>query len=413
MRIMYLTQWFDPEPGVIKGPEFVLALVDAGHDVTVVTALPNYPSGRIYPGYRLRPIMRETIGGIGIIRLPLYPSHDASSLRRSLNFLSFFLAALLYCLFRRQRFDLAYVYHPPITVGLAAAVAGLVRPLPFVLDVQDLWPDTIAATGMTGASRLVGPVGRLCDFVYRRARAIVAQSDGMRRALIARGVSPGKITTIRNWAQSEWLRQGHDTALSPLDGRRTRIVYGGNFGRAQALATVVDAAILLQQRGSNVEILLYGEGVEDAGLRARARTAGVSLLRFMDRVPREAIVPIFLAADALLMHLRDEALFRITIPSKTQFYLGLGRPIIAGVGGEAAALLRESGAAIVAPPDDAAALADAIERFAGLDAVDRRAMGEAGLAYYRRTFGFGEAIDRTLAVLAGTQEAALMTQAIA
>jgi len=142
MRIAYVTQWFEPEPNIVKGVAFVRALEQAGHQVTVVTGFPNYPTGRIYAGYRLRPIQHETVGGVRVVRLALYPSHDRSSVRRSLNFLSFFVSALLYLRFRRARFDLAYVYHPPITVGLAAALAGI----PFVLDVQDLWPDTIAAT---------------------------------------------------------------------------------------------------------------------------------------------------------------------------------------------------------------------------------------------------------------------------
>ncbi len=176
LRIAYLTQWFEPEPNIIKGVAFVQALQAAGHEVTVITGFPNYPEGRIYPGYRLRLLQRETLGGVPVIRLPLYPSHDGSSVRRSLNFLSFFLSCLVYLTIRRTRFDMAYVYHPPITVGLAAAIAGLFRRLPFVLDVQDLWPDTIAATGMPGAARLVGPLGACCAFVYRRASAIVAQS---------------------------------------------------------------------------------------------------------------------------------------------------------------------------------------------------------------------------------------------
>ena len=175
MRIVYLTQWFEPEPNIIKGVAFVRELQAAGHEVTVVTGLPNYPTGRIYPGYRLRAIQHEHVEGVRIVRLPLYPSHDTSTLRRSLNFLSFFLAALIYCLWRARRYDLAYVYHPPITVGLAAALAGLVRRLPFVLDVQDLWPDTVSTTGFSGARTLAKPIGFVCRFVYRRSNAIIAQ----------------------------------------------------------------------------------------------------------------------------------------------------------------------------------------------------------------------------------------------
>src|ERR1700761_8313366 len=183
MRILYLTQWFEPEPHNIKGLKFVRALKAAGHEVTVVTGFPNYPSGRVYPGYRVKLIQRERIEGVDVVRLALYPNHDTSSLRRSLNYLSFFLSALAYLLVRRQPFDRCYVYHPPITVGLAAAVAGLVRPLPFIIDIQDLWPDTLAATGMAGGRRLTRPVGWLCKFVYARAQAIVAQSEGIRTTL--------------------------------------------------------------------------------------------------------------------------------------------------------------------------------------------------------------------------------------
>ena len=400
MRILYLTHWFDPEPGVIKGPRFVRALETAGHDVTVVTGLPNYPTGKLYPGYRLRPIMRETIDGARVVRLPLYPSHDGSTLRRAATFLSFFLSALTYCLLRRGRFALAYAYHPPITVGLAAALAGMVRRLPFVLEIQDLWPDTVAATGMRGArpaARLIEPI---CRFVYRRAAAIIVQSAGMRDALIARGVPAAKITVVRNWADVDPLpppRTAADDRPGPV-----RIIYGGNFGRAQALATVIDAAALVEQHRRDVRILLYGDGIEAAALRARAEAAGVAILSFHERIPQREIVRVFAEADALLLHLADDPLFEITIPSKTQFYLAMGRPIVAGVAGEAAALLRKSGAALVAPPADAEALAQAICRLADLPHGRREAMGRAGQAFYRRALSFETGLARTLALLEDT-----------
>jgi glycosyltransferase involved in cell wall biosynthesis len=405
MRILYLTQWFDPEPGMIKGPRFVGALEAAGHSVTVVTGFPNYPEGKLYPGYRLRPIMRETIEGVHVVRLPLYPSHDGSSLRRAANFLSFFLSALLYCLFRRARYDTAYVYHPPITVGLATALAGLIRPLPFVLEIQDLWPETVAATGMGGARLLAGLLGPVCRFVYTRSAAIIAQSTGMRDALIARGVPPAKITIIRNWAEVGQLPV--TPAASNHPGSVT-IVYGGNFGRGQALATVVDAAAAIERRRNDIRILLYGEGIDAAMLRERARQSGTTILEFRDRIPRQEIITVFSQADALLLHLANDPLFEITIPSKTQFYLAMGRPIIAGIAGEAASLLRESGAALVVPPTDAEALAQAICDFAALPRAHREAMGVSGQLFYNRTLSFEEGMARTLALIEGTN--AGMTQ---
>lgn len=401
MRIMYLTQWFEPEPNIVKGLAFVRALEAAGHQVTVVTGLPNYPTGKLYPGYRLRWIQRETLAGVRVIRLPLYPSHDASAVRRALNFLSFFAAALVYGLARRERYDLAYVYHPPITVGLAAAVAGRIRRLPFALDVQDLWPDTITATGMVGAGRLVRLLGRLCDHVYRRAAAIVVQSEGMRNTLIGRGVPPAKLTTIYNWSDAEFDDAPPPSDPLPGDARFT-LVYGGNLGRAQALETVVDAAALLQRQRSDIDIVLYGDGVEAASLRERAQQAGVTILRFEPRATQQEIIGVFKRADALLLHLSADPLFSITIPSKTQFYLSLGRPVVAGVAGEAADILRRSSAALVAPPCDARALADAIGAMADTPRQRREAMGLEGLRCYRENLSFAEGMDRTLRLLAGT-----------
>jgi glycosyltransferase involved in cell wall biosynthesis len=399
LRIAYLTQWFEPEPNIVKGMAFVAALQSAGHAVTVITGFPNYPEGRIYPGYPLRPIRREMVEGVAIVRLALYPSHDRSSVRRSLNYLSFFLSALTYLLFRRQRFDLAYVYHPPITVGLAAAVAGLVRPLPFVLDVQDLWPDTLAATGMRGAARLVGPIGACCRFVYRRAQAIIAQSEGMRRALIKRGVPEAKITVIRNWADAEFRDIPRP---SPRNGSFA-LVYGGNFGRAQKLDCVLDAAALLRDR-PDIRIDLFGSGVDEDSLRRQADREGLANVNFRGRVPQDRMIHAFAEADALLLHLGDDPLFAITIPSKTQFYLAMGRPIVAAVNGEAGRILRESGAAIVVQPSDPQALASAIRDLAALPSGKRAELGTNGGDYYGRNLSFAQSRDRTIALLEDTYE---------
>jgi glycosyltransferase involved in cell wall biosynthesis len=337
---------------------------------------------------------------VRIIRLPLYPSHDRSSLRRSLNFLSFFVSCFVYLMVRRSHYDLAYVYHPPITVGLAAALAGLFRRLPFVLDVQDLWPDTIAATGMPGAARFVAPLGACCAFVYRRACAIITQSQGIRRALIDRGVPQAKVSYIPNWAAAEFeeLPSGRSTT-EPFT-----LVYGGNLGHAQRLDHVLKAAAILSRQRPDIRIDLFGSGVEEAALRQEAKSLGMQNVRFNGRVTQAEIIRVFAAADALLLHLGDDPLFAITIPSKTQFYLAMGRPIVAAVNGEAAEVLRESGAALVVAPGDPVELAGAIQQLADLAPDRREAMGRSGGAYYRRNLSFSRSKDRTIALLEGTYD---------
>ena len=206
-RILFLTQWFEPEP-VIKGIEFVKALSAAGYEVEVATGFPNYPSGRLAHGYRLKHHQLEVIDGIRVHRLFLYPNHGVSSLGRAANYLSFFLSALVFCLIRARRFDAIYVYHPPITVGLAAALSGLFTRQPFLLEVQDLWPDSVGASGMAGTGNLAKILGPVCDFVYRRAAMVIGQSRGMTERLIERGVPRSKTATVFNWADEESARPG-------------------------------------------------------------------------------------------------------------------------------------------------------------------------------------------------------------
>ena len=402
MRIAYVTQWFEPEPNIVKGVAFVRALEAAGHEVTVVTGFPNYPTGRLYPGYRLRLIQHEMLDGVRVVRLPLYPSHDRSSLRRSLNYLSFFVSAFVYLLLRRSKFDLAYVYHPPITVGLAAALARV----PFVLDVQDLWPDTIAATGMAGSSRLVAPVGACCRFVYRRAASIVVQSEGMKRALIDRGVPDTKLTVIRNWARAE-LRP---TPPPSAEKGPFTLVYGGNLGRAQQLGNLIDAAAILEAQRPGIRIELFGSGVDEPELRHEAASRGLRNIRFAGRVPESDIAHRFAAADALLLHLGDDPLFDITIPSKTQDYLASGRPIVAAVNGETAQILRQSGAAIVVPPGNPKALAGAIVEMADRPRIELQRMAIAGAEFYRSSLSFSEGIGRTVRLIEGTYESVAVEQ---
>ena len=189
MRILYATQWFEPEP-ILKGIYFAKLLRAHGHDVRVVTGFPNYPGGTLYPGYRLKLIRRDTMDDIPIDRVPLYPSHSRSALGRMLNYVSFAVSLTVYGLFTSRRPDVMYVYHPPLTVGLAAAVIAAVRRIPFVYAIHDLWPDTLAASGMVSNRAVLRIVGRLCHWVYARADRIIVVSPGFKRRLVEEGV-PG------------------------------------------------------------------------------------------------------------------------------------------------------------------------------------------------------------------------------
>lgn len=399
MRILYLTQWFDPEPA-FKGAQFARALADRGHEVEVATGFPNYPGGKLYPGFRVRPYRRETVAGLTVHRLALYPSHDRSSLGRIANYLSFFLSVLIFGLRRGGRYDAVYVYHPPLTPALAAALFCRWHKKAFIVEIQDLWPDSVAASGM-GNARIIAILDRLCNFVYARAGRIIAQSRGMQTRLESRGVPAEKLTTIFNWATySDAAKIPVPEAVAKAFSGRINIVYGGNLGQAQNLEIVVRAAIRAQAEVPAIRLHLIGDGVERDRLAALVAHEGAAdVVRLFPPVPRDAMDRIFDAADILVLHLNDDPLYDITIPSKTQHYLACGKPIVAGIGGDAAAILRDSGAALISAPEDIAAMAASMTRIARLSPDERTAMGQRGFSYYRRQFAFDQAIDKTMDVI--------------
>lgn len=392
-RLILLTQWFDPEP-TFKGEIFARALHARGFDVEVVTGFPNYPGGKLYPGYRIRPIQREMIGPIHVTRLPLYPSHDQSAVGRAANYVSFFLSSCLYLLFGAQKADAIYVYHPPITVGCAAAIVRLFRRTPTIIDVQDMWPDTLKATGMIGNPRLLGLIEQVCLWLYRQVDHIVVLSPGFRNLLKDRGVPDGKISVIYNWADEQAVAGAGLPVPDALASRvRFRVMFAGNMGRAQALGNVLDAAELVGRRAPHVDICMMGGGLEVANLQEKVSARGLSNVHFLPQVPMREVGAFLNAVDCLLVHLRDDPLFAITIPSKTQAYLAAGKPVIMAVPGDAADLIREAGCGTVVPPEDAVALADAIVDMALLPREQIAALGRAAKRYYDDNLSLEKGVD--------------------
>jgi glycosyltransferase involved in cell wall biosynthesis len=402
MRILFYTQWFDPEPGAIKGPEFVRRLEAAGHEVTVVTGFPNYRLGRLYPGYKMRMLQREVVDGARVERIPLYPSHSPSSVGRAVNFLSFFLSLFVYGVLRAGRHDFIYAYHPPITVGLAASLVGFIRRRPFSIEIQDLWPDMLAASGMPGTGRLAKVLNPICNFVYARASAVIVQSNGMRDRLIDRGVPADKLSVIRNPADPTALDRPAPMSRERLGLAPTfTFLYGGNLGAAQQLSSAVRAAKRAQELGGDIHLRLMGRGIDADNLKREAAEIGATNVSFGDPVEKEEVPAVFQAGDVLLNQWADHPLFNITIPSKTQFYLACGKPILAAMGGETADILRQSGAAVVVPSGDSEAMAQAMVAMSRMTPAELDAMGRSGYDYYQRTFSWDTVIRDTVAAIDG------------
>lgn len=395
-RIILLTQFYDPEPAY-KGQQFAEAVAAIGYTVEVVTGVPNYPGGTIYPGYRIRLLQRSVINGIAVTRLPLYPSHDAGKLGRVLNYISFFLCSFLYLTFWARKATLVYAYSPPVTVGLAAACARVFRRTPVVVDIHDLWPDTLPATGMIANPCLLRIIGGACNWMYRHVDHIILHTHGFRQTLEGRGVPTAKMTTVVGWTTEGGVTNKNHPAMANLKALPgLKLMFAGNMGKAQALDSVVAAAKLLSDQGKSdaVTFCFLGSGLALDALKTQATAQALANVVFLPRVPPHDVSHWLAAADCLLVHLRDDPLFKITLPSKTQAYMYAGRPILMAMQGEAAELVTKAGCGVVAWPQNPASIAESALRLAEMPETERVAMGQAGRGYYDRELSLSQGIAR-------------------
>jgi glycosyltransferase involved in cell wall biosynthesis len=386
-RVLLITQWFDPEP-TFKGLIFAKELVRQGFSVEIVTGFPNYPGGKLYPGYKIKLIQREFHDGVQVTRLPLYPNHDQSAIKRVFNYCSFAVSVFFYGAFVAKRADVIYAYHPPLTVGVAASLIRLLRRIPLVYDIQDMWPDTLRVTGMVNNPHLLKLINQVCNWVYCRVDRIVVLSPGFKRLLMERNVPESKIDIIYNWADEKSLISSKGRL--PLNFPRSakfNIVFAGNVGKAQALDTVLDAAKILQSRKSKVYFLIVGDGVEVSRLKVYAQTLSLDNLAFLPPVPMSEVGTILDAADALIVHLKKDPLFEITIPSKTQAYMAVGKPLLMAVDGDAADLVRQSNCGLIAESENSQSIADAAESLANMCSSDLQNMGERASQFYQDNLG--------------------------
>lgn len=379
MRLQLITQLFDPE-NAIKGLSFVKELASQGYDVEVVTTYPSYPGGKIYPGYRMKLIQVEETDGVRIVRLPSYIAHGRSAMQRMLSYLSFSLSAFAYNILIGKRPDIIYSYYPPMIGGIFSALQATIQKRPFVYDVQDLWPEALTATGMLKSQRTIRYIESILGWVYKRASTIIVLSDGYKSALMEKGVPEEKIHRVYNWCDES--RINNQESETPAKKEHFDIVYAGNLGAAQALDHVIDAACIVQSQNSAIKFTFIGDGIERDHLQKKAASMKLSNVFFKGRIAPELVGAELQKADALLVHLADDPVFRITIPSKTQAYLSIGKPILMAVSGESAEIIKRAGAGIVSKPCSPGDIAAAALELSQCSAMQRDLFGKSAERFY-------------------------------
>lgn len=392
MRILFISQLFDPEYS-IKGLGFLQEMQNQGFEVDVITTFPNYPTGKIFAGYKLKPWQIEKHGGVRVIRVFSYISHSRSRLSRALNYASFMVSAFLAAAIIRKP-DVIYAYHPQLTTGIIASIFKALSGTPFVTDVQDLWPDALAATGTQSKGVMYSAINRLCNFVYKKAGHIVVLSNGYREALISRGVPAEKISVVYNWHAGESVAAIEESERVLPQGFDHTFVYAGNLGAAQSLKNVISAFSRCAEK--SICLVIIGSGVEEDELIAHAQSIGSKNIFFLGYIPSQKINNYLNQADVLVVHLKDEPLFKITIPSKIQAYLNSRKPILMAVGGEANQIVSDANAGVCAEPDNISSIEFAITEMVARKDVWQE-MGESGKYFYEsemsRRIGVGRIVS--------------------
>lgn len=404
MRLLLVSQWYDPEgssaalPGVISR-----AIMRRGHEVHVLTGFPNYPSGVVFDGYRVKPYRREDLSGITVHRAPLYASHDANVPRRAANYLSFALGATSVGLSRLPAVDAALVYGAPVTAAVPAMALKRVRKTPFVYHMQDLWPQAVLQSSMLTSRHDVveRTLQRLCDEVYRSASTVAVTSPSMAGHVTARGIPEEKVCFLPNWADERSFRPvAKDPALASQLGidRRFSVMYAGLFGEYQALDVLVEAARLLRGR-ADIGFALVGGGVMEQSLRSTVARHELDNVTFAPVQPFARMSHVLALGDVQVIALRDQPLLRTQLPSKLPATLAAGRPVLGALAGDAADVLSRSGAGVLVPQGSADAMAQAIVRLADADPDELGAMGHRGREFYLRSYSEDVAVDRLVGLL--------------
>ena len=388
MRILLLTQYYYPEP-VEKVHDLARGLVRRGHEVTVLTGNPCYPKGKFYEGYR-NLLRIESLDGVRILRVPQFPDHSRSAIWRAAYYLSFAFSALIFGVLMGRKPDVVLVYLAALPVGLTAWLLSGIFRVPLVLDVVDLWPESVSSSGMLRNETAERIIQRVARFVYKRAKYICAVTEGFRANIENQGIEKTKVCVINNWMPSEtYLRtRKNETPATLIDEECTDkfiVMYAGNIGPYQNVGTIIHAADILKNF-DKIRFVIVGDGVESQKLIEQSEISGLSNTIFLGRKKPEEMPDLYALADVLIVHLVPSILADISIPSKTYAYMTSGKPVLMAVKGEAEKFVKENGFGISVPPVNPTAMAEGILSLFKKTPNERKQMGDLGRKNYKKHY---------------------------
>jgi len=389
LRVLVVTQYFWPENMRIN--DMVRDFIEKGHEVTVLTGLPNYPEGEVFPRFKENPEAFSNYEGAEIVRVPMVP-RGKRSIQLALNYLSFFISASTVgaLKLKGRRFDAVFVYAvSPILSAIPAVVLGRLKRAPVFVWVLDLWPETLRAVNVIHNPKLLGLVGKAVSWIYNRTDYLLLQSHGFFdnvRQYCTRPIDAERLVYFPSWAEDDFsAKTVAPSELVERDDSTFTVVFAGNVGEAQDFPAILDAAEALRGKVA-IRWVIVGDGRMSGWLEEQVRSRALDNVMLLGRHPLEAMPPLFAQADALLVSLRTNDVFEKTIPGKVQAYLASGRPVLGMINGEAARVIQASGAGFACESGNGTALAQITEQLASLSSLERQKMGESGRRYYEQEF---------------------------
>jgi len=404
MRILILSQHFWPENFRIN--QIAEKLAKKNIDVSVLTGKPNYPDGNVFDGYRSTVVDAEVWEGVRILRVPIIPRGSGTRLRLALNYLSFIASAVLTGVPRllRKDFDAILIYATsPLLQAIPALFLKLLKKTPIILYVQDLWPESLEATGHIRNRCILQFVRWIVGIIYKHVDTILISSEPFRHSIAEYGKT-AKIYYLPNSVDDSFT-QSQDNSSPPIKELQSgfNLIFAGNVGSAQAIDVIVDAAIKLREQ-DEIKFLIIGSGSELLRLKEKAKKFELNNLVLLGRFPMNAMPGILAHASALLITLADRPIFSQTVPNKLQAYLAVGRPIIACMNGEGARIVREARAGVCVPAEDGAALANAVKRVFMMSNAERDLLGRRGKKYFKENYDEGMLLQELICHLQKIQK---------
>ena len=395
MRLLVVSQYFWPENFRIN--DLVAELVNRGHQVTVLTGFPNYPDGKLFKQFRDNPKFYSHYEGAEVIRVPLMP-RGKSGITLALNYLTFAISASTLGLWKLHdhKFDAIFTCQlSPVTVGIPAVIIRATKKIPMVFWILDLWPESLQAVGAVRSKIILRLIGRLVAKIYNRCDLILVQSKSFIPA-VAKYIAPTtRVQYFPSWSDLAFNVETSKAAIEiPKKKDCFTIVFTGNIGEAQDFPAILDAAERLKYF-SNIRWLIVGDGrmAEWVTEEVKAREL-YDCVFLLGRFPIERMPSFIKHADALLVTLKKESIFALTIPGKLQSYLATGKPILAMINGEGARVVEESGSGFTCPAGNSQSLVDAVLRLSAMSSEERDVMGKKGLEYTKREFDRSSLISR-------------------